>query len=495
MKVTVVTLLYIAAIGAGALLPLAFAPFNWVAISWLSPLLLLGIWEHTTSYRQAAITGWLYGVGLFTVGASWVYLSIHDYGNTNAALALIITIGFIALISLTTLAHGLLYHACRTQQSGLNTTIIYPGSWIIQEWLRSHFLTGFPWLLLGYAHVQSPFSGLLPVLGGLGITGFITLLAGLCYYLIGHVKRRIIPVLAITMSLLGLVLPLQQQQWTHRHLAPLKVALIQGNIDQNDAFDSQKIHDILLTYDDLTRSVWRHQLIIWPESAIPIPYRYVKDYVRQLSAKAHTHHASLLISLPIHSQIKDHYYNKIMALGTGVGTYAKQHLVPFGDYVPLESWLRGLIGFFSIPMSDFIAGTPDQPLLLVSGITIIPFICYDIAYSDYLLKNLPQGQLLVTVSNDAWFGHSIAAAQHLQIAQMRARQSGRYLLFTNNSGITAMIDPEGQIRQQLPAFQQATLSTQVYAMTGRTPWMRIGDISLVILSGLILFAIGLFRRI
>ena len=219
--------------------------------------------------------------------------------------------------------------------------------------------------------------------------------------------------------------------------------------------------------------------------------RNANGYVAQLAVAAKQHHSTIILGVPIEKNQK--YYNGLIAIGEGHGEYAKQHLVPFGEYLPFEKYLRGIIGFFNLPMSDFSAAA-KQTYLNANGIRIAPFICYEIAYPALVLQAAANSQLLITLSDDSWFGRSIAMAQHLQIAQQRALETGRYLLFVSNSGITAIINPKGGVQASIPAFRVGVLDGKITAMQGITPIVWLGDRVIVIMLFLLLLLAWFYCR-
>ena len=261
----------------------------------------------------------------------------------------------------------------------------------------------------------------------------------------------------------------------------LHTSLIQANIPQQLKWDPNYLDTTLQTYDSLTKQHWSSDLIVWPEAALPIPVSDAQAILQPLARSAQSNHSGILLGAIDYADTPGHFHTGLLGIGTASGYYHKHHLVPFGEYVPLDRWLRGIINFLAIPMSNFVAGDQHQALIKLGNITIAPFVCYEIAYTDTLWHSLPKAQLLVTVSNDAWFNDSFALAQHLQIAQFRARQSGRYLLFSTNDGITAIIEPQGHIQAQLPIHQRAVLNAKIYAMSGATPWSYWGDWPILLL--------------
>ena len=167
--------------------------------------------------------------------------------------------------------------------------------------------------------------------------------------------------------------------------------------------------------------------------------------------------------------------------------------MPFGEYVPLQELLRGLIAFFNLPMSDFARGEPGQALLQAKGFSIAPFICYEVVYPEFAASLAAQSDILLTVSNDAWFGRSIGPLQHLQMAQMRALEAGRWMIRSTNNGVTVLIDPQGRISEHMPAFEQATLYGEVTPMQGLTPYLQWRSWPLIVLCT-VLLGWALFRR-
>lgn len=275
--------------------------------------------------------------------------------------------------------------------------------------------------------------------------------------------------------------------WTRVAGKPVSVALVQGNIPQEVKWSPDHIRPTLKKYYQLTNTEWDHKLIIWPEAAIPVFKYQIPEFIHDLNEKANQQNVALISGLLTRDKNNQfRYYNALMVFGKGHGTYYKRHLVPFGEYVPFGQYIRGFMNFLNLPMSNLSPGPSKQPDIIADGINIAPFICYEIAYSSLVRQDMPQAQLLLTISNDAWFGDSFAPAQHAEIAQMRALQTGRYLLFVANTGITAIIDPKGQIEKAAPQFKTTVLNGKVYPMKGETPWIWLGNTPIIIAMFLLL---------
>jgi apolipoprotein N-acyltransferase len=457
---------------SGALLPMAFAPVGCYALAVISPLLLLFLLDNTT-LKQAFWRGFIYGLGFFGFGAYWIYISIDTYGNTNFVVSSIITGGFIGILALFPAVMGaLLTSPLLSTRNILYKSLNFSCLWVLLEWIRSWFFTGFPWLLLGQSQTNSVLHGYAPVIGVYGMSFLVVLTACLLY------SRKLLSFILIAIIWLG-GYGLTFLHWTQPLNQPFSVTLIQGNISLMTKWDPQEAYRSLKTYEALSSQHLDSKIIIWPETAVTFLLSEGKPFLDEYSKILDKHHVAVITGIPIQDQNK--FYNGAIVLGEGHGEYFKRHLVPFGEYVPFEKLLRGLIGFFNLPMSSFSAGPQAQGLMSANGISIAPYICYEIAYSHLLRTDLPRATLLVTMSNDSWFDKSEALAQHRQIAQLSAEMTQRYMLVDTNSGKTAVINPFGKIVATVPDNQPAFITATVQAMQGSTPWIEFGNWPILIL--------------
>lgn len=469
---------------AGALITLSFAPFN------IWPCTLLGMLVFTLSLqqvtsRQAIVRGWSFGSGLFLSGASWVYVSIHLHGNASVPLAGFLTAAFCMGLGLCISLVAYLYVRFLRGRPG-HLLFGIPLLWMLGEWFRCWFLTGFPWLFLGYSQVDGPLAAWAPVIGTMGISALLALSsASVAQWMLG---RTLSASYGIGLSLLLwlLAIHLGMQQWVHAaDKPPLKVAAVQANIPQEQKWDPGFLLPTYRLYQDLTEQNWDADLIVWPETSIPRLFHRAQSFITRMDDLAQKHHSAIIAGIPYSSPEDRHrYYNSIIAFGDGQGVYHKKRLVPFGEYVPLEDMLRGLIEFFNLPMSNFSVGPDKNVLLDVHGIKLAPFICYEVVYPDLVNENLPAADVLITISNDTWFGDSHGPLQHMQMAQMRALETGRYLIRGTNNGVTALVDYHGKIITALPQFTRGVLRGEVKAMQGLTPYANWGDTPLLLLCGL-----------
>ncbi|WP_407312575.1 apolipoprotein N-acyltransferase [Pseudomonas sp. nanlin1] len=477
------------AVVAGGLTTLALAPFDIWPIALLAlAIAYLGLRE--LSPRQALLRGWCFGFGLFGAGTSWIYVSIHTYGGASVLLAGLLMLAFIAAIAwFFALPAWLWARWLRRNEAPLADALGFAALWVAQEAFRGWFLTGFPWLYSGYSQLNGPLAGLAP-LGGVWLVSFaLALTAALACNL--HRLRQRPLFLGLGALLLAapwvVSLALKGHAWTQPAGEPLSVAALQGNIEQSMKWDPAKLNDQLALYRDMSFTAKRTDLIVWPETAVPVLLDSAKGYLDVMGRFAADRQSALITGVPIRQLVRGEkrYYNGITVTGEGDGIYLKQKLVPFGEYVPLQDVLRGLIAFFDLPMSDFARGPADQALLQAKGYQIAPYICYEVVYPEFAAGLAAQSDLLLTISNDTWFGTSIGPLQHLQMAQMRALEAGRWMIRATNNGVTGLIDPQGQITARIPQFERGILYGEVVPMQGLTPYLQWRSWPLIILCALV----------
>ncbi len=473
---------YFIAVIAGGLLPLAFSPSHLFWLSIVCPAALISLWLNSTPKKASGI-GFLFGLSFFGVGTSWIFNSIYVFGNTNLFIAFIITLAFVSVLASFFALNGYLVQKYFTSLSIAKILLVFPSLWVLLEWLRSWILTGFPWLLLGHSAVPSPLSGLAPIIGVYGLSFFLLVLSGL---LVLAANPRLTNPKGDTVNwaksnlagfalliLIALANGSHYLHWTIKNSELLRTSIVQGNIAQELRWNPTEVQAIIQRYQSLSQPLTHSQLIVWPEAAIPLTPNQAPQLYADFTKVAMDQQSALLLGAPI--QVNSHYYNGVLALGMGTGRYFKRHLVPFGEYIPFEQQLRGLIGFFNLPMSDLLAGELTQPLITVKGIPAGVFVCYEIAYNALLRQDLPQAQFLVTVSDDAWFGHSFAPWQHLQIAQFQAAATSRSMIFASNTGSSAFIDANGTIALRIPPDIAGSATFDVRPEQGATPWVTLGD--------------------
>jgi apolipoprotein N-acyltransferase len=476
------------ALAAGALLPFAYAPYGWWWLAVLAPAVLFAAWDGLTP-RRALWRGWLFGLGLFGVGTSWVHISINQFGGVVLPLAVAATALFVMGVALFPALLGWLANRLTPEAGALRWLLALPGGWTLAEWVRGWFFTGFPWLNLGYSQLETPLAGFAPVAGVYGVSLAAAVSAGALVY---AARSASLPKGLYTVAGLALLWGggglIGQVQWVQPAGAPVRVSLVQGNIAQDLKWLQENQQPTLELYRELTRMSRDSDLVVWPETAVPAFLHQVEGFLEELAEEARAYGTDLLVGVPVYELATDRYYNSVMSLGSATGFYHKRHLVPFGEYLPLKRALSGLLGFLEVPMSDFSAGAPVQAPLEVAGLRAGVLICYEAAFGEEVIAALPGADVLVNVSNDAWFGDSLAPHQHLQKARMRALETGRYLLRATNTGISAIIGPDGGLAGVSPQFEVHVLTGSVRPMQGATPYVSVGNAPVVLLAGL---AVGL----
>jgi len=487
---TSILLVHSTALFAGLLLPFCFAPYHqsWLMFPLLGWLFLICVDQlPSVAFKRA----WLFGFGWFAHGVSWVYYSLHVHGGAPSWLAFLI----IALLSMyLALFPGLaLYFARKLFAVSISRqlVIVFPLMFMLGEWFRGYFLTGFSWVQIGYSQIDNWLAGYAPLLGGLGISAIVALICGLLVLILINKEYKYSPLAIVLISLMGFAL--MQINWTEPTGEKLKVSLIQGNIAQKEKWQSYMHQPTLNMYRDLTRKNWDSDLIIWPETAIPDFKHRVQFYLDEIAQQAQQQDKDVLLGIFMADRSKKRYYNTVMSLRGGV--YKKRHLVPLGEYYPF----RGMLEFFSqwinIPMSDVASGPQQQSMLLASGQKLGISVCFEDAFDRDVLRDLPEATLLVNLSNDAWFEASIEAAQHHQIARMRAVETGRTMLRATNTGLTSFIGAKGEVLAIAPQFERYVLTHEVQAYKGKTPYVIWQNYFLVTFSLLVLFGYWLRLKI
>jgi apolipoprotein N-acyltransferase len=471
-------------------LPLALAPFHFWWSSIVGLLLLLAVLQ-AAPFKRALWRWYLLGLGQYSLGASWLYVSINTHGGASPLLAGFLVFLFVAAISLVVLIQGFIYQRFFAG-SIVGLVLAFPALWFFKEWTTSWLFTGFPWALVGYGHVQTPLGGLAPVVGVFGVSFICVLISALLFAAIqrGEPRRVAYLLAAVAPILIGLLL--NQHNFTKPASEPLEVSLVQGNIAQQTKWTRAQVNPIIDRYLGLSEPEWGRDLIVWPEASITLFKDSAVQLLEDLDQRGKSTETGLLLGLP--SREGNRYFNSAVGLGQSHGDYSKRHLVPFGEYMPLEPWLRGIIDFFDLPMSHNRPGPFKQPQLMLGDVALGLSICYEIAFPDLVRDQAELAGLLVTISNDTWFGHSVGPHQHMQMAQMRAMENGRYLLRATNNGITAIVNPKGRITERLPQFEQGVLRGLVVPYEGATPYTRNGDWPLLVGLGLLLMALLILRQ-
>jgi len=466
---------------AGTLCLFGFAPFGIFPIPVLALATLFVLWSRAASPRIAAKLGFMFGLGLFTAGIGWIYIAMYDYGGMPLWLSLLAALLFAAFWALLPAIAGFA-HYCIGASKVLRFTLVMPAIWVLLEWFRGFLVTGFPWLAMGYAHSDSPLAGYAPLFGVYGVSLAAAVSAGLLAWL-WHTRWSKAGKLSLAALLViwGMGALLHSIEWTKPQGEPFTVALVQGNIPQNLKFNEDALVGTLETY---RRLVLQNdaRLSVLPETALPVLRQELPPFmVEQLRDHARQSGGDILIGA--FERSNGSYYNGAFTVGTAEEQrYQKQHLVPFGEFIPLRPLLGWLInGVLDIPMGDLARGDAVQAPLEIAGQKVAVDICFEDVFGEEIIRTLPQATLLVNITNDAWYGNSPVAAQHNQIAQFRALETGRMMLRATNNGVTSIIAADGSVIAQLPQHEEGVLSGEAQGYEGITPYVRWGNMAVLLI--------------
>jgi apolipoprotein N-acyltransferase len=484
----------LAAAVAGAAVPLAFAPFGLWPFAILGPAVLIALWDGATP-RSAAALGFCFNAGTFAAGTYWLYTSIHVFGAAPLWIAFLLMLGLIAIMGLYHAGLGYAVARWLPAEGAWRWLAGIPAAWLLVEWLRGWFLSGFSWLSLGYSQTDTWLARLAPVGGVYLLSAMLLVSAGALVLLLRarEARSRVVAIVVLAVPW-GAALALDRD-WTSASGPPVRVAVLQGAIPQDIKWLEANRETTLELYARLTREALGEPLIVMPESALPDLANNLVPFLGQLYSEASARGSALVLGLVRASDDGRHYFNSVAALGgDGVGWYDKHHLVPFAEFFPVPAFVRSWLRLMSLPYSDFTRGLAVQPPLRAAGLSLAAGICYEDAYGSTLARALPRADALVNVTNDAWFGHSTARYQHFQIARMRAIESGRFMVRAANDGISAVIGPRGEVVAEAPEYTATVLRAAITPRTGLPLYARVGNWAIILLAALALAAAVIQRR-
>ena len=471
---------------AGLSLVFAYAPFSQWYLALLIPAIVFYKVQRQAPKNAAKLMG-IFAFGWFASGISWVHVSIDQFGG----LPLIISLSLMILLCIYLALFPALaaYATARFSKNQQLALWLLPSFWLISEFFRSVFLTGFPWLSLGYSQIDSPLASFAPVVGEVGITLFVIIINVCLVKVINAIKLQNYSHLRFPITLVFVIstgsLILSKVTWVKTSGESAKVALVQGNIAQSIKWEPEQEWPTMLKYLDLTLVNYDADIIIWPESAIPAMEPTVQDFLTTVNRSALLNDSAIITGIINYNFESKQYFNSLITLGkkhtkdeqgyyyNHSNRYSKNHLLPIGEFVPFQEWLRPIAPLFNLPMSSFTRGSYVQKNLIANNLHLLPLLCFEIAFPHQLAANLTkETDLLLTVSNDAWFGDSHGPHQHMEIARMRALEFGRPLLRATNNGITAIVDHKGEFIARIPQFEEKVLKADVPLVIGETPYSQ-----------------------
>ena len=449
----------------GLAFPLGFAPIHIPSILYLSLLFFIrSIYQSKSFFKE----GFLYGLGLALVGVSWIYNSIHQYGHLHPIVASIATLLFVIYMASFYALFTILLYWFRKKTPSLMLPLITAAVWTLCEWIRSTLFGGFPWLMIGFSVIDTPLQNLLPWFG-LYAPGFFMILGLACF---AQFENRLLAIAGTLIFLFPQTMALHFPKITH---PSIEVVMIQGNVKMQDKWNEDVFwKQYRLYFNQIITLLKSQQTIILPEAAISVPSSFLHHELQLLNKLTKEKNTALLLGIPQPSASDQwNYHNGILGLGRAQGTYFKQQLVPFGEYIP--HIFQHVLELLKVPMVTTIPGDNMQKPIHVFNRPIASLICYELAYPELLRQQLPSAQWIVSQSDDGWFGHSLALYQHLQMAQTLSFMSHRDQVFVNNNGLSSFINSSGHIITQIPAWQRKHLQGHIHEHLETTPWMHWGD--------------------
>lgn len=459
---------------AGVALAGAFAPFGFWPLAIISPAILIWLWQGATP-RDAARYGFWFNTGTFAVGTYWLYTSIHTFGNAPIWMALMLMALLVVIMGLYQALLGYVIARWTPQTGLLRWLVAVPAAWLLLEWWRGWFLTGFSWLSLGYSQTDTWLASIAPMLGVYGISAVLLISAGAVVALMLGDKRARIVAAVILVLPWGTSALLKRVEWTHESGKPVTVAIVQGAIPQDLKWLESNREATYAIYHKLNTEALGASIIVWPEAALPELANNLVEYIRTLYSESRAKGSTIVMGAVRQDDNGVDYYNSILSLSDDIQWYDKHHLVPFSEFFPVPDAVRSMLRVMDLPYADFKRGTTTQPPLKAAGLSLGASICYEDAYGSSQLFALKNSDALVNVTNDAWFGRSTARHQHFQISRMRAIEAGRYLLRAANDGISGVIGPHGEIVARAVEYEPTVLRAVITPRTGVPPYVIVGN--------------------
>lgn len=481
------------AICSGIVLPLSFAPTEWWLVACGSIFILYSLLQNA-SPRQALWLGWLFGFGYFAIGVHWIYFSLHLFGAAIAPLAALLTLVFVLVMTLFPAACAYLWSRLRTPESRLGNALLFAALWVLAELLRGKIMNGFPWILVGYSQTSGPLGSLAPVIGVYGLSFLVVLVSCAAVVFSKGPSRVTTGAFAVIAAPVIMALLMNIVQFSAPVKMPITVRMVQANITQEMKFSQDRLNQSLLDYTQMTQreGIADVDLVVWPETAIPTYFDRVEKLMSPF-VQFMDEQGTDVISGGFQRDGND-VFNAIKQLGGEQAVYQKRHLVPFGEYMPLRFLLKFAEKFIIIPMADLTPGTGAHLPVALQGVSVGLSICFEDVFGEHMRAVLPDAEMLVNVSNDAWFGNTTAPHQHEQKARMRAREFARPMIRVTNTGVSAAIDYQGNVVGRIAHNTKGILDVQVQPRSGYTPYARTGNWPVFIFSMLVCVVYLLKRR-
>ena len=478
------------ALFAGFLVPFAFSPFDYYLLSIISITIIFLLWSKCKTPFEAFILGYIFAFMMFGIGVNWLHISINLFGGINLPFAILITFSLVAFLSLYSALCG--YILVKYFKSCIY--ISYPIVWLLCEWTRGFVLTGFPWLNIGTSQTNSLLINFAPIIGDYGVTFIVCIIASLIVQIIRRKNRSIVIGFLTIVLILLLSILLSKFEWTKNTAKNLDIAIIQGAIPQEIKWNKNQEKKSYEIYSNLSKPFWKSDLIIWPETAISSTYKPTNEFIKKIDAIKLDSNTLFMSGIIREDNTTNEIYNSVLIIDDDHYFYDKNHLVPFGEYLPFKKFLYPFVRFFNIPISDFSQSRSNVSNIKTERANFGVSICYEDAFGKEIRRSMPDANILINVSNDAWFGDSLAPHQHLQIARMRAAENSRYFIRSTNTGISAIITNKGKILAKSPQFKKHVLNENVMLHAGETPFSKYGNNLLFTICSLLILINCIFFK-
>ncbi len=484
--------IYLIAVFLGLLFSLGFAPNDLWFISVFS-ITCLHFLIQGTNKKELFWIGYSFGFGLWSLGISWMFVSIYFYGNIGFILSIFLTLIFIGILSIYLGVTLFLYYYLRSS-SRISVLFSLPIAWIIIEYLRSILFTGFPWLISGTMLADTILDGWTPIIGAQGNSFLLLVLSSLLFLFISEYKKYKTALLSVTFIFLLLIssFSLKNIEWTSLE-GSLNASIIQTNLELDDKWSTNGVAETKNLMQIALDNAVEGEIIIFPETALIFSENEIKDWLDYINLKAELKEVTLITGI-IEKEESFKVRNRILGLGMANSHYDKVKLVPFGEFIPFEALTGKLFDILGLRLTNTLPGEKINTIN-AGNLRISASICYEIAFSELIRKTAPDSNLLVTISNDTWFGSSYGPIQHLEIAQNRALEHKKTLLRSTNSGISAFISRNGEIIEKQGYFEDKLLKKEINLYAGETFYAKYGNLPLFIILGTIfIFLLNLRRK-
>ncbi len=470
---------------------LSFSPFDYKYTIYLS---LIGYFSliFNKEKSQAMKYSFIYGFFVYLIGVSWIFNSLYDYGGENFLLSSVMTLIFISLMGSFFILIGYVFNKEYSKYKKFIFPVHIASLWTFIEILKSNILGGFPWLLAGTSQINFVYNNIFPLFGTYFIS-FIVVMFSMVFFLILKSREKLYYFKYFITIFLFLILFSNVD--SHEDVTKdreFRVSILQPNIKPTYKYDKDNINEIKRVIYDMSNYSKDSNIIIFPETVIPELYSDKDNIFKKILSK---NKKTLISGIFRHDATQNRFFNSMLVIDKKNNIYDKRKLVPFGEFTPLPELLLPIARMLDIPMSNLSKGNNKNSEIVLDELIVHPLICYESAYPNLINQvDLSKPEVIVILSNDSWFGESLAPYQHLQISQTRAVEFNKYILRAANTGISAVIDNNGNIKGTIGLNQRGLINEIFRAKTGKTLYSHFGDYPVLVLIFAIMISALYLRK-